>query len=106
MGGLSVDQARAIVERTCREQGVPVFVTAPDVLQRVWALLGGDGGAGAPRAQPRGRRRRRSQSPDRLHPISVDLAGTRGRRLDHDMVEHRAQDRPLSIQVERRPLSA
>jgi hypothetical protein len=59
MGGLIDARLRAIVERTCREQGVAVAVTAPDVVDRVRALLSGGGGAGAPRAQPRGARRRR-----------------------------------------------
>lgn len=40
-GRQSMDEmAREAVERSCREQGIPVYVTDPEVLDRVIVLAG------------------------------------------------------------------
>jgi hypothetical protein len=40
------DQVRAVVERTCAEQGVPLYVTDARVVDQIVVLLGRGGVAG------------------------------------------------------------
>ncbi len=75
MMGLDVDAVRAWVERTCAEQGVPVFVADAALVGRVGSLLGAGGSAGAPKGRAgapglTGSRRERSGSDRTSHPSS------------------------------------
>jgi hypothetical protein len=83
MAGVSEQQVRAWVERSCAEQQIAVAVTDPATLSRIGALLGGTGGAapaGAPPPAPD------LQPPDRLHAVRIEPSGTRRGVGLHDCV--------------------
>lgn len=101
---LSDDQLRAWVARSCAEQGVPLHVTDVLVLERVRVLLTGTAAPGQPPAvRPvlAG-----SETPHRPHPVRVQDAGAQDTGADDGVVEHRADDRGLSGQVQLVPRSA
>lgn len=104
--GLSDDlaaRARLWAEQSCAEQGLPVKVTARDVLGQVAVLLGA-ASAGGCRQAPTGERheRRRTEDstrlldpPDRGHTHRVEAVVATTARADDSMVENRSDDRPL-----------
>jgi hypothetical protein len=93
MGGVSATDVRALVERTCREQGVPFHATSETVVATVAALLG---------VFPKGA----SGSPDRLDAGRVEPVGVPGGGLDDDEVNDRLDGGALPVEVEGRPLAS
>jgi hypothetical protein len=100
---LSEEQVHAWVARSCAEQGLPLLVTDVLVLERVRVLLTGTAGPGGQRSPATAVR---SEPPDRLHPVGVQAAGAEDAGTDDGVVEHGADDRGLSGQVQLGPLSA
>ena len=99
MGGVDAESVRALVERSCAAQGLPVKVTSPAVVEAVVSLLGT---APAPRRDGPVR----SQTPDRVDPVRVDVVDAGPGRADHDMVEDGPDNRSLPVEVKRRPLAS
>lgn len=109
MARLSEQQAREIVERTCREQGIPIHPVAPDLLAQIRVLLVEQAAqpGGATRAQPRSRRAGGgSQSPEGIQPIRANRADPWNGGKDRDVRQDCADDGALPVEVECRPLSA
>lgn len=93
MGGVSAADVRTLVERTCREQGIPIHAASPTVVATVAALLG---------ASPKVA----SGSPDRVDASRVETVAVAGSRLDDDVVNDRLDDGALPVEVQGRPLAS
>lgn len=103
---LDPDLVRAWLARTCGAQGVPVRITDPLLVEQVRALLTGKGRRPAP-ARKRGRSAGPvSQSPDRPDSVGVEGARPALAGADDGVVEDRADDRGLPVEVEASPRSA
>ena len=100
MGGLDAESVRALVERSCAAQGLPVKVISPAVIDVVVSLLG----PAAP--SPRSDSAARSQTPNRIDPAGVDMMDAGSRRADHDVVEDGTDNRSLPVEVKGRPLAS
>ena len=94
VGGMSPDDVRALVERTCAAQGIPVYASAPGVVAAVAALLGS------------GFSREGSGTPDRLDASGVETVGLSLRGVDHDVMDNRLDDGTLAVEVEGGPLAS
>lgn len=107
MGGLNPQDVAAWVERSCAAQGVPVHVRDPLVVEQVRVLLTGRAGRPAT-ARQRGRsaQAERSQPPDRLDAVEVEVLDAGGAGADDSVVEDRPDDRGLPGQVQSGPRSA
>jgi hypothetical protein len=102
MGSVSRDAARALVERSCAEQGLPVKVSSASVVSAVSCLLGaGREHGGLTAAAPM------SETPNRLDPVRVDAgpAPSCG-GPDNDMAEGCGDDGALAAEIERGPLAS
>lgn len=102
------DQVRALVERTCADQGVPVVVSERSVVDRVSTLLRPDGAVGRAHARsastppgPSG-----SEVPDRADSLDRHVSGASDAGEDFHVVDQRLDDGPLAVQVEVGPPSA
>jgi len=88
--GAGLDEmARAWVERTCKEQGVPVKVADRAALARVAAVL-----------------REVSDAPNRVQARAVKPIQPADRRSDHDVIEHSGNDGAALMQVQVGPLAS
>ena len=96
MGRVDREAVRAMVERTCDEQGLPVKVATPWVVDQVSWLLGRTVGSG----------RGRSKSPDRLCASRINEAGAHMAGVDDDVLEDCFDDGSLPVQVEGDPLAS
>ena len=94
MGGMSPDDVRALVERTCAAQGIPVQASAPGVVAAVAVLLGA------------GFSREASGSPDRLDASRVETVGLPLRGVDDDVMDDSLDDGTLPVEVEGGPLAS
>ena len=101
-------QVRALVERTCAEQGVPVQVTDRDTVERVMVLLGRRDAGGGPKRGSAGPAPAPAdlEAPDRSNASDVDCASASGARHDLHEVDHGLDDVALSVEVEFGPLLA
>lgn len=117
--GLSDEQVRAWVARSCAAQGVPVHVTDALVIERVRVLLTGTAGptsrparssstAGpsTTRSSTAAASMAGSEPPDRLHPVGIQAARAEDAGADDGMVQHGPDDRGLPGQVQLVPRSA
>lgn len=98
---LTRDQVAAWVQRTCAEQGVPVYVSDPATIAQVVTLLRG-GTTERTRAQ-RGSTGRpaRSDSPDGPDSVGIERSPGDLGFIDDGVIEHRLHDGDLPGQVER-----
>lgn len=83
------EEVRALVERTCEEQGVPVTISDPTTVAQVVALLRG---AGAGDGRKRGSASTspapaRSEAPHRADAIDRDGAGSSHAGHDLDVID-------------------
>lgn len=104
VGALTEEQIRVWTATSCAEQGLPVAITDPVVVDRVAVLLTG-------RARRNGRARPpagddRSQAPHGLDPVDVEAATVCGCGVDGGVVEDGGDDRGLAGEVEVLPRSA
>jgi hypothetical protein len=102
------EDVRALVERTCAEQGVPVQVTDRATVERVMVLLGRTDAGGA---RKRGSASTppapaASEAPDRLNALDGNCAGTTGPGHDLHVVDQGLDDGTLAVEVEFAPLLA
>lgn len=103
MAGLSDDDIAVWVASSCAAQGVPVKITDPEAVRRVGVLLRAADATG-PQAKLRPVRRHSSQPPlgndsGRIEPVDAGAV--------HDgVVHHGADDGPLPVEVQPRPLGA
>jgi hypothetical protein len=96
-------EIRALVSRTCAEQGVPVWVNDPGVIAKVVTLMGGSG-AGGPRKRAEPRRAAApvpSQSPHRVDSLDLDRSCARGGGADLHVTDDRLDDGALPVEVQR-----
>jgi hypothetical protein len=104
MGGVDRNAVRRMVELSCAAQGLPVKVSSPKVLGTVVVLLGA---LTVPVRTRSGESvRNRSQSPHRLHAGGIHHVNAWAAGLDDDVVQDRADDRSLPVEVERPPLAS
>ena len=95
MGGVTPEEVRAFVQRTCRDQGVPVLVTSPRVVAQVVALLGGIGSSAHGSGTPNG-----------LNACGVEPVGPTGGGLDDHVIDHGLDGSALAVKVEGGPLAS
>jgi hypothetical protein len=96
MGVVDPAAVKALVERTCREQGLPVSVTSAAVVSTVAALLESGAGVDGRQLEP----------PDRRYSIRVEAVAVSACRSDEDVVDKGLQDGSLPVEVERPPLAS
>ena len=106
MAVLKGDALLSWVTETCVAQGLPVKVEDARVVTQVRDLLNGGTAAPARGASPEEATGRRSKAPVRYDPSGVQLPGPQGTSFDHDMIEDRVDDRPLTQEGEARPLAS
>ena len=99
MGGLDAESVRALVERSCAAQGLPIKVTSPAVVEVVVSLLGATPSHSSENEA-------RSQTPDGVDPGGVDVVDAGTSRADHDVIDDGADNRSLSVEVKGRPLAS
>ena len=101
-------EVRALVERTCADQGVPVVVTERGVVERVSVLLGARRTRGRAHARSASTApgRTRSEAPHGADTIDGHVAGASDAGEDLDVVDQGLDDGSLPVEVEGRPLSA
>lgn len=95
------DRLAAWVAASCARHGVPVRVTDAVVVARVAVLLGDAAPPRAPLAVVAG-----LETPDRVGPVRVELAGASEAGGDHDVIDDGGDDRVLPGQAELGPLTA
>lgn len=100
MGRVDREAVRALVERTCAEQGLPVTVGSPAVVEQVSALLGRGIATSA------SKRRAPSHSPDRLRALGVDVPSAHLAGVDDHVIEDCLDDGALPVEVEGGPLAS
>lgn len=103
-----VDDVRALVERTCAEQGLPVQVTDRATVEQVVVLLGRTDGGGAPKRgsasappAPAG-----SEAPEGLDALDGNCSDASGAGHDLYVVNQCLHDGALPVEVEFGPLLA
>lgn len=104
MARLTPDEVRAWAEETCRVQQLPLFVTDPDVVDRVRTLLTG-AAARSRQAERGGAPADLSQPPLRVDAAAIDVPDSGGGGVDHDVAQDRSQDGPAPVEVEPGPLT-
>jgi hypothetical protein len=102
--GVDLDAVHELVHRSCREQGLPVKVCSPSVIQTVLSLLGCGRQALTSRCQPWGDPA--LEAPERVGTVGIDFVDAEAAGLDHDVSENRSNHDALAVQSQRRPLAS
>ena len=100
--GMSWEQVRQWVLASTRAQGVPLLITDPVTVVNVGALLKPRTGLGKPDPLGQAGTAAASDHPQGLDPVGIEPAPTGG-RVDDRVVQHRANNRRLTVKVQLRP---
>lgn len=98
-GSIDLRAVRAMVQRSCEAQGLPVKVSTPAVVESVATLLGSSNQASSSRSS-RTSARLRSEAEDGHGAGGVDVVDPGGAGVNDDVVKDRLDDRSLSTEVQ------
>ena len=104
MGGVEKSAVRRMVELSCAAQGLPVKISSPKVVATVVVLLGA--ATVSVRTRSGESVQSRSQSPHRLHSGGIHEVNAALAGMDDNVVQDRADDCSLPVEVECPPLAS